>query len=419
MIYRCPNCHGALEYNPISDEMECAHCGDGFSMQEMALGNQKIYDYALENGKLTTVDEESVDRANYIPVGDNTIWDFYGIKEKMECRIYTCTSCGAELAVSDTEVSTWCAYCGQPTVVYSRVSKELKPDYVIPFKTTREQAIKDIRKSIRRTVFAPRAVKRFEVEKVRGIYIPYFLFDVHFRNNQKLTSLDKNNSYQRWQIRGECKFKGISCDASSYLNDELTQHLEPFDYNEMKDFNAAYLSGFYAERNDLSVGEMKKTVSNRCNVMYTSKINKEFNLRPEDTEIKSEYPKCAIKKADYVLFPVWFLTFRYKNTPYTILMNGQTGKIVGATPFHIGKIILFYLIVNILTILAFVLGYSYFPDLIYGSLFLILLFVVFIMAPYSVGITYFIKYKKMVSLSKLKSTEKFVRNRQESDEWKY
>ena len=221
------------------------------------------------------------------------------------------------------------------------------------------------------------------------------------------------------QIRGECKFKGISCDASSYLNDELTQHLEPFDYNEMKDFNAAYLSGFYAERNDLSVGEMKKTVSNRCNDMYTSEINKEFNLRPENTEIKSEYPKCAIKKADYVLFPVWFLTFRYKNTPYTILMNGQTGKIVGATPFHIGKIILFYLIVNILTILAFVLGYSYFPDLIYGSLFLILLFVVFIMAPYSVGITYFIKYKKMVSLSKLKSTEKFVRNRQESDEWKY
>ena len=35
MIYKCPNCNGALEYNPVSDEMECAHCGGGFTMQEM------------------------------------------------------------------------------------------------------------------------------------------------------------------------------------------------------------------------------------------------------------------------------------------------------------------------------------------------------------------------------------------------
>ena len=415
MIYRCPNCHGALEYNPVSDEMECAHCGGGYTMQEMELGNQKIYDYALENGTLISVDGES--KAN--PEQSNTIWDFYGVKEKMECRIYTCTSCGAELAVSDTEVSTWCAYCGQPTVVYSRVSKELKPDYVIPFKTTREQAIKEIRKSIRRTVFTPKAFKKFEIEKVRGIYIPYYLFDVHFRNEQKLKSMDKNNSYQSWRIKGECKFEQISCDASSHLNDELTQRLEPFDYDEMQDFNAAYLSGFYAERNDLSVGQMKKFVSKRCNEMYTSMINKHFDLYPDKTEILSEHPSCAIKKSEYALFPVWFLTFRYKNEPYTILMNGQTGKIVGAAPFHKGKIVLLYLVVNILTILAFILGYFYFSELIYGSLFLIILFGLFILFPYAMGITCFIKYKKMVLLSRLKTTEKFVRNRQESDEWKY
>lgn len=419
MIYRCPNCHGALEYNPVSDEMECAHCGGGYTVQEMELGKQKIYDYVLENGTLTTIEGESEGDDHRISKNENMIGNFYGINDEMECKIYTCTSCGAELAVSDTEVSTWCAYCGQPTVVYSRVSRELKPDYVIPFKTTREEAIKEIRKSVRRTLFSPKRFKNFEIEKVRGIYIPYYLFDVHFRNEQKLKGVTKDNSYQSWKIKGECKFEKISCDASSHLDDNLTQRLEPFDYDEMQDFNAAYLSGFYAERNDLSVGQMKKFVSKRCNEMYTSMINKQFDLRPEETEIMSEHPSCAIKKSEYVLFPVWFLTFRYKNQPYTMLMNGQTGKIVGAAPFNKGKVILLYLVVNVLTILAFIFGYFYFSELIYRSLFLIILFGLFILFPYVTGITCFIKYKKMVLLSRLKTTEKFVRNRQESDEWMY
>ena len=145
MIYKCPNCNGALEYNPITDEMECAHCGGGFTMQEMEQGKQKAYDYVTEiDASVATCEKDMVSESSLET--DEEEYSFYDSKERMRFKIYTCTSCGAELAVSDTEVSTYCAYCGQPTIVYSRVSEELKPDYIIPFKITREQAIEQIRK---------------------------------------------------------------------------------------------------------------------------------------------------------------------------------------------------------------------------------------------------------------------------------
>ena len=32
------------------------------------------------------------------------------------------------------------------------------------------------------------------------------------------------------------------------------------------------------------------------------------------------------------MVPVWILTTRYENQPYTFMMNGQTGKVVGSLP---------------------------------------------------------------------------------------
>ena len=35
-----------------------------------------------------------------------------------------------------------------------------------------------------------------------------------------------------------------------------------------------------------------------------------------------------------MMMPVWFFTFKYKEKPYTILVNGQTGKVVGTMPWE-------------------------------------------------------------------------------------
>ncbi|NLJ89706.1 MAG: hypothetical protein GX323_02290, partial [Clostridiales bacterium] len=48
------------------------------------------------------------------------------------------------------------------------------------------------------------------------------------------------------------------------------------------------------------------------------------------------------KRADYVLFPVWMVSYNYKGKNYIFAMNGQTGKVVGKPPLSIGKIIAWF-----------------------------------------------------------------------------
>ncbi len=69
-----------------------------------------------------------------------------GITEEiMECTIYSCTACGAELMVNEVETSTFCSYCGQPTIVFDRVTSTKKPQYILPFMVTKEEAVNLIR----------------------------------------------------------------------------------------------------------------------------------------------------------------------------------------------------------------------------------------------------------------------------------
>ena len=422
MIYKCPNCDGALEYNPVSDEMECAHCGGGFTLQEMEQGKQKAYDYVTEiDASVATCEKDMVSESSLET--DEEEYSFYESKERMRFKIYTCTSCGAELAVSDTEVSTYCAYCGQPTIVYSRVSEELKPDYIIPFKITREQAIEQIRKKIKRGgVLTPKAVKNFEIEKVRGIYVPYWLFDVHYRNNQKLyvTVKGRDRTMGYW-FTAECDFVRLSCDASSRLADESTQRLEPYNYKEMEEFNAAYLSGFYAERYDMSAKVLKKTMQKRCDELYDARVNRELNVDKNSYKnVKVNHPKYEVQKAKYALLPAWFLTFRYKDEPYTILLNGQTGKIVGAVPFSFWKAGLVYVVVAvIIAILLFLVSLDKFGMASFIMLWALWMGVIVSIFLHIDGINAINKYNENLLLTKNAATAQFVKERQASDEWRY
>ncbi len=54
---------------------------------------------------------------------------------------YTCPSCGAELICDETTAATSCPYCGNTTIVPGQLSGARKPDYIIPFKLSKEDAV--------------------------------------------------------------------------------------------------------------------------------------------------------------------------------------------------------------------------------------------------------------------------------------
>ncbi len=444
MICKCPQCDGALEYSPLTDQMECPFCGTSYDMMQI-MAVQKTVDHI--NGNIHKSVEPERNRADSDMIGG---WELnpyaqrmedpneglhtldepgeiakeveYKIHdvaietpETMEGNVYTCTSCGAELFINGVETATYCAYCGQPTVVFSRVSEELKPERIIPFQIQQEQAVAVIRDKLSRGFFVPKAIRNFEVERVRGIYIPYFLFDAHYYDYQKLKGTVKYEQSSRTEsfIReAECEFRNLTCDASRMLNDETSQRLEPYDLGSLRPFEIGYLSGFYADRYDMNERTLKNVVRVRCKELFD--LEMKMDTMAENVKIISSQPKFELRKAQYVLLPAWFMTFRYKNEPYTILVNGQTGKVVGAVPFAKDKLVAVFMAIAIVSTLVFsVLGMFFFNQYVDIDVRVLVMAFVGIITAYSTGIAAFVSVNRNIKLTKAKKTARFVKERQD------
>lgn len=377
MIYKCTNCHGALEYNPVTDKMECAFCGSSYAIGELSEQEEKTDIFEMEGvspddmkgqGTVEVIMEQDSVKMPFRTVENTneTGDDAENIKsieeeirskgETMTCRIYTCKTCGAQLMINDVEASTYCAYCGQPTIVFERVSEERKPEYIIPFRISKEQVETAIREQTKGNFFVPKEVRNFSIEKIRGIYVPFWSFDIDYYDDQtwEYTTEDKyGNRKSTYYLReAESRMEGILVDASANLHDETTERLEPYDLRCKKPFTPEYLSGYYADTYDVEESRLLRSASVRAMNLFNEEIRK--TIPKQGARKIMSRPKKTVLNADYVLLPAWFLTFRYHYEPYTMVINGQSGKIVGTLPFDKKKVIAMFVVLAI--VFTFIFG---------------------------------------------------------------
>lgn len=396
MIYECPNCVAALIYNPTTGKMDCLSCGSSFDVDQF---------------------EEKEKKAETAQAAREEKMQNLGIEEDdmMECNIYSCTACGAELAVNGVESSTFCSYCGQPTIVFNRVSSTKKPKYIIPFAVSKNQAVTTIRKHLSSGFFVPKEIQNFEIERVRGIYVPFWLYDIDYSDEQYLSGKVKSgkSTVTKYYFRSaKTTFHNLTLDASKQLSDESSQRLEPYHTERLREFDTGYLSGFYADCFDMSSEQLQSLAVSRSMRMFNEQVEK--SVKASDVTILQNNPKVNVTKAEYAMFPAWFLTFRYNDEPYTILVNGQTGKVVGAVPFNKAKVNAIFWLIGVVAsfFLTFIVyGLLHVEDEDIGELIMYGCVGGFIM--WSTGVSKLKKVKKSIELSRSSKMNHFVKDRQE------
>lgn len=406
MILYCANCGAALQYNPSVGMMECKKCCSFFPANQTEPTTEKLVSRTVPN---------TTNTMGTASASSNTASQYTATAETMECNIYSCTACGAELAINGVESSTFCAYCGQPTIVFNRVSSELKPKYIIPFSVSKEQAVTSIRKWLNQGVFVPDEIKNFNIERMRGIYIPFWLYDIHYYDKLYLSGTVGSGKHKRTKYfmrEAECDFNDITLDASSQLSDETSQRLEPYDTRALQPFDINYLSGFYADRYDMKPEQLNDLAINRAKDLFNKEVKN--TISASNIQILKWQPKRTIKRTDYALFPAWFLTFRYHNEPHTILVNGQTGKVIGAVPYNKTKVSICFVTIGIIassiaTLISMGILSSDSDEKVKGIM--ILLFIALIM--FFTGKGAFLHIKKSIELTKASATNRFVKDRQE------
>lgn len=321
-MLRCNNCGGNYRFDIKTQKIVCPYCENSVDPEEMDKFEAKTYDTYK----------------------------------------YECPQCGGSINADDNEASVFCPYCGLSTMLEGKLSKASSPDYIIPFKKTKEECVSAYKKTVRKAIYAPRRFKKEgNSESFRGVYIPYWNYDVK-QGDVDLEGVDPQIDLSnektvlqtyKMEIKMDTEYKGINFDASEAFDDELSNSIAPFNLEEKKAFAPGYVSGFYADNTDVA----SKTYQSRAKNMASDYTLKEVNKRKESKRFKAKISKeknlhilnnaSVIEKPGVGLMPVWFMSWKYGDRIAYACVNGQTGKASGKIPASSLKYLLFSLITAI------------------------------------------------------------------------
>lgn len=273
--------------------------------------------------------------------------------EENEVQEYQCENCGATLITDANTAATNCSFCGAGVVLADRLSGSLAPRKVIPFTISKEEAIAAFKKWCKKGLLTPNGFMNADrIKSITGMYVPFWLYDLNSNVEVKAictkvrtyTSGDyiytETNFYDAFR-EINLDYVKIPVDASEKMNDELMDKLEPFPYDQLKDFKTPYLAGYIAEKYQYSDSELFPRAQDKISEYIDSYVHSTFSgyhsitYRHKDVDTK-------IRQSQYVLLPVWMVSYDYKNEERIFAMNGQTGKVVGKPPISAGKVLAWF-----------------------------------------------------------------------------
>ena len=321
---KCPNCSAELEYSVKDKEVKCEYCGSKFNPEELE--------------KQVKVKSSKKEKE---------------VVEGIEGRVYTCKECGAKLLTFDETAVTFCSYCGSQAILDDELYENINPDYIIPFKITKEEAIKNYIKKVNRSIFAPKYLKSTDiVDKFRGIYMPYAVYKVGYHGTATnkgevyYKTVGNYQYYHKYSIdnKVDAEYSGITYDLSSKFYDSYSQAVR-HDFKEAVEFKHSYLPGFYVDTKDVEIKKYYSDAISEVKPDANSNLSKEKVLKKHGC--RSANCPLNILDTEIALFPVYFMSFRDKdgkNMHYAVV-NAETGEVTFETPISYIKYILLSLVI--------------------------------------------------------------------------
>lgn len=339
--FPCGGCGGPMQFDTASQGLKCGYCGSEQSIEQL-MGQPQ--EHPMDG------DDE----------GDAALTDWGAEQQAIHCE-----SCGGETLIPAGQTATACVFCGSPKVLPQGDPGSIRPESVIPFRTSRSDAVALFKKWKRKRWFMPNEFKKQDVNaKLNGIYIPYWTYDTdaysvysaevgvyHYRTvtrtrvvNGKTETYTEQERYTVWHWTNgdyERSFDDILIPASGQYDGALLEKLGDFDLSQLTGYKPEYLSGFIAERYSVSRREGWASAQAKADDVLESAIRSKIGGDEiRNLSIRTRYSGVTYK---HLLLPVWNAGYTYKSKPYRYMVNGQTGTVSGRVPRSAAKITLFVL----------------------------------------------------------------------------
>ncbi len=365
--HKCFKCGGALKFDVTSQKVKCSYCDAEYEAADLM---------ADEESKVELKDDIN------ISADAGKEWDS---NEQDSLTVYCCESCGGEVYSDENTSATMCPYCGNAVILKGRLSGTLKPDLVVPFKRTNKDAIDALKEKCKGNILVPKSfINENELKEIKGLYAPFWIYDAdvdaEFKfigvNERRVSNEDEEiiiKDYYSVLRAGNISYERVPVDGSKKLDDDLMESIEPFYHDDAVDFKTAYLSGYLADKYDVTQEEAIPRASQR--ISNETEVAFKETTHYDKITTKEKGVKIYNTTANYILYPVWLMNTQWKDQKFTFAMNGQTGKIVGNLPISNPKAIglgvaMFFVIFGLCTgVFGAIMGGDYGTSAIIGFLF--------------------------------------------------
>lgn len=347
--HKCPNCGAPLRFDPQQGQLFCDHCQSVVN-----------FDHNLDVKEREFADLVTFQRA-----------------KQGEVTCFRCDNCGATSVASRTALATSCPYCGSPVVLDDATGSIVKPDTVIPFELTCDDAVNQLLDWRKRNFFAPRKFrKHVSADSVKGVYIPVWTFDAATSTDyigqvgyHRTRTIHRNGktyteTYTEWRhISGtiDMSFDDITVRANENIPESFFNRLKPFPREKYRVYDDEYLAGFLADHYSLEPLDAFKQAQNVMRGKIRRAIVQRYHADIEgNVKLDMHFESRSFK---YLLVPVYVAATKYRNKIYNQYVSGvfdggnKKAKVFGKAPTSVWKVLLAFLLLFAIFAAFYLLAY--------------------------------------------------------------
>lgn len=274
-------------------------------------------------------------------------------------RARSCPQCGATVELPENALADQCSFCETPLVDAAAAERHI--DRVAPFEIERAVASKRLKQFLAGQWMAPEEVRhKVDPAKLNGVLVPFYAYDgtartrwsaqvgIYWHETQTYTVVVNGKMQVRTrQVRHTEWFPLSGTHAANYssqlvsasrgLPEGEANELEPFDLGKAVPFAPATVAGWQAERPTVDHAEAHAIAGQEIGRHENSAIAGGFLVGDTRSDVQSQ-TDLHVDQVEEVLLPVWIATYQHGGKVFRLLVNGQTGEIVGKAPRSSAKV---------------------------------------------------------------------------------
>ena len=225
---------------------------------------------------------------------------------------FSCPSCGASVVFDALEASQTCDFCGASLVRRELSYANQRPELIIPFFLTADEARERLATWAKRNARKPEAkVIKANLGNMQSYYLPYSVVQGPVKGE-----ISREGIRRKYCCAGY--LEGTAVSSSEQMDNFVLNGMEPFDWQAARPFDYGFIAGHKVKLSDVNANAISKRALDEAQETFLPDVKK--LMQTESVSIDLYAGELLTTP---VLLPVYFIQVGAT----TAAVNGQTGRV--------------------------------------------------------------------------------------------